>query len=118
MSVMVGLNMCDWISCSSSVVLHVPSPYDHCALARKGGPGGLTPWAGGLAGPSAPPGQQGGLGGGTPPNDRSDSDLLSGSGVPQLNSGTDLLPGNLLSVESTFGDGVVNVKQKIICKST
>ena len=23
---MVGLNMCDWISCSSPVVLHVPSP--------------------------------------------------------------------------------------------
>ncbi len=60
---MVGLNMCDWISCSSPLVLHVPSPYDHCALARKGGPGGLAPRAGGLGGPSAPPGKQGGLGG-------------------------------------------------------
>ena len=47
---MVGLNMCDWISCSSSVVLHVPSPYDHCALARKEGVGCLDPQAGGLGG--------------------------------------------------------------------
>ena len=47
---MVGLNMCDWISCSSPVVLHVPSPYDHCALARKEGVGCLDPQAGGLGG--------------------------------------------------------------------
>ena len=52
------------------MVLHVPSPFVPCALARKGGPGGLAPRAGGLGGPSAPPGKQGGLGGGTPPNDR------------------------------------------------
>ena len=30
-----------WISCSPSVVLHDPSPYDHCALARKESLGGL-----------------------------------------------------------------------------
>ena len=90
-------------------MLHVPSPFVQCALARKGGPGGLAPQAGGLRGPSASPGKQGGLRGGTPPNDRTDSDLLSGSGVPELILRTDLLPGNLLSVESTFGDGVVYV---------
>ena len=88
--------------------LHVPSPFVPCALARKGDPGGLASRAGGLGGPSAPPGQQEGLGGCKPPNDRTDSDLLSGSGVPQLNLTTDLLPWNLLSVESTFGDGVVD----------
>ena len=30
-----------WISCSLSVVLHAPSPYNHCALARKESLGGL-----------------------------------------------------------------------------
>ena len=54
---------------------------------------------------ACPPG--GGLGGPRPPNDGTDSDLLSESGVLQLNLRTDLLLGNLLSVESTFGDGVV-----------
>ena len=53
---------------SCSIWLHVPSPLRPCALARKGGPGGLAPQAEGLGGPSAPPGKQGGLGGGTPPN--------------------------------------------------
>ena len=43
-------------------------PFGPCALARKGGPEGLAPRAEGLGEPSAPPGEQGGLGGGTPPN--------------------------------------------------
>ena len=30
-----------WISCSPSVVLHDPSPYNHCALTRKESLGGL-----------------------------------------------------------------------------
>ena len=62
-------------------MLHVPSPFVQCALARKGGPGGLAPRAGGLGGPSAPPGQQGGLGGGTPPNVGSDNEFYAVSPV-------------------------------------
>ena len=30
-----------WISCSPSVALHDPSPYNHCALTRKESLGGL-----------------------------------------------------------------------------
>ena len=56
---------------------HGPSRLRQCALARKGGPGGLAPWAGGLGGPSAPPGKQEGLGGGTPPNDERDLNFCS-----------------------------------------
>ena len=48
--------------------LHVPSPFGHCALARKVGPGGLPPGRGFWGGPSLPPGKQGGLGGRRPPN--------------------------------------------------
>ena len=33
---------------SCSIWLHVPSPLRPCALARKGGPGGLAPQANGL----------------------------------------------------------------------
>ena len=51
---------------------HGPSRLRQCALARKGGPGGLAPQAGGLGVPSASPGKQGGLEGGTPPNDGRD----------------------------------------------
>ena len=35
-------------SCSRPLGHHVPSPFVPCALARKVGPGGLAPWAGGL----------------------------------------------------------------------
>ena len=60
-------------------------PFEPCALARKGGPGGLAPRAGGLGGPSAPPGQQGGLGGGTPPNVGSGNfNFFSPEGMPDL----------------------------------
>ena len=52
---------------SSPLRLPVPSPFGQSALVRKGGLGGLAPWAGGLGEPSLPPGQQGGLAGGTPP---------------------------------------------------
>ena len=40
---MVGLNICDWTSCSSPLVLHVPSPFGQCALARRGDLGALPP---------------------------------------------------------------------------
>ena len=43
---MVDLNMCDWISCSSPAVLHVPSQFVLCALARKGVRGALPPGLG------------------------------------------------------------------------
>ena len=69
MSVMVGLNMCDWTSSSPPLGLHVPSPFGQCALARKWGPGNLTlPPRGGSRGAFAPPGTQEGLGGRRPPN--------------------------------------------------
>ena len=42
MSVMVGLNMRNWTSCSSPLGLHVPSPFGQCAPARKESPGGLV----------------------------------------------------------------------------
>lgn len=38
MSVLVGLNMCDQISCSAPLGLDVSSPFELCALARKGRP--------------------------------------------------------------------------------
>ena len=81
MSVMVGLNMCDWISCSSPVVLHVPSPLAGLQGVRgaqppgiAGGPGGAAPRYGrGSGGRSPqewqgvrgaqPPGKAGGFGG-------------------------------------------------------
>ena len=60
---MVGLNMCDCISCSSPVVLHVPSPFGLCALARKkGGSGRLVPGAR-VWGSLRPPREAGGFGG-------------------------------------------------------
>ena len=57
-------------------MLHVPSPFVQCALARKEGPGGLASRAGsaGAFGPAKEAGEFGE--GGTPPNDRTDSDLL------------------------------------------
>ena len=48
------------------MVLHVPLPYDHgrdSALGVRG----PCPRAGGLGGPSPPPGKQGGVGGCKPP---------------------------------------------------
>ena len=68
MSVMVGLNMRDWTSFSSPLGLSDPSPFGQCALARRGGPGGLAPQAGNLGGPLASPGKQEGLAGRRPPN--------------------------------------------------
>ena len=58
---MVGLNMCDWISCSSPVVLHVPSPLVELQGARGAQPPGIAggPWA-------QPPGIARGLGGAAP----------------------------------------------------
>ena len=61
---------------------HGPSRLRQCALARKGGPGGLASRAGGLGGPSASSGKQGGLGGGTPPNVGSDNLNFVQSGTP------------------------------------
>ena len=68
MSATVGLNMCDWRSCSSPLGLHVPSPFGQCALVRKGGAKGLAPRAGRLGNPLAPAGKQASLGGRRPPN--------------------------------------------------
>ena len=45
---------------SSTLGLHVSSPFGQCALARKGGPGSLAPLGG--------EGKQEGLGGRGPPN--------------------------------------------------
>ena len=50
MSVMVGLNMCDWISCSIIVTNVIRMSGVVGASAPKGGPGGLAPWLGGLGG--------------------------------------------------------------------
>ena len=38
-----NLNMCDCTSCSSTLGLHVPSPFGQCALARKQRLRGLAP---------------------------------------------------------------------------
>ena len=91
---------------------HVPCHYDcrfprrsYHARLRARGSGGQA--GGGAGGAFAPPGKQGGLGGGTSPNDPTVSDLLLRSGVWQPNLRTDLLLRNLLLVESTFKDGVV-----------
>ena len=50
MSVMVGLNMCDWISCSSPVMLHVPSPLAGLQGVRGAKPPGIAGGFGGAAG--------------------------------------------------------------------
>ena len=52
-----------------------------CAQARKGGPGGFAPRAGGLGAPSAPPRQQRGLGDGTPPHVWSDYESYGPPGM-------------------------------------
>ena len=49
------------------MVLHVPLPYDHGRDSALGLPGPF-PRAGGRGGPSAPPGNQGGVGVCKPPN--------------------------------------------------
>ena len=54
-------------------------------------------------------GSRGVRGAARPPNDPVVPDLLSGRQGPKPNLGTDLLPWNLLSVESTLGDGVVDL---------
>ena len=54
MSVMVGLNMFDWTSCSSPLGLHVPSQFAQCTLARKGCPGALLPGREGWGGRRLP----------------------------------------------------------------
>ena len=113
-SFVLALNRVNVVTVTALLVLHVgvighhvPCHYDFMFLAvrtlracAQGGSRGPCPPGGGVWG-GARPGQQGGLGGGTPPNDSMGSDLLVRSWVQQPNLRTDLLLRNLLLVEST-----------------
>ena len=65
---MVGLNMCDWISCSIIVTNVIRMSGVVGASAPKGGPGGLAPRLRGLGG-LAPQGSRGVWGAAGPPMD-------------------------------------------------
>ena len=64
MSVMVGLNMCDWTSCSSPLGIHVASPF----AQRPRGVRGALPPGRGVWEAFAPPRKQDGLVGRKPRN--------------------------------------------------
>ena len=67
-TVMFGLSICDWTSCSSPLGFHVPSPFWQCACAQ-GGSGGPSSQVGGRSGgPFGLPEKQGSLKGRRPPN--------------------------------------------------